>query len=226
MNLKRWKQFKTVSGILLLVTVMLLMKIVLSMSHLMSEPGEPKLPVFPSEVMAEERKARGKETADPGRKKQPAQAQPAGSVPDHSSESAEKTQSLPSSAAMTPEMLANLEHREIEIKKKEEQLRQKEEYLVQLEREVEKKLKELSSIQKEIQAYRTEKEDAQSGKIRSLSKIYGSMKPKEAAKLMEGLEDRLVVNIIATLSSDEAASIMASMDVKKAAKIAEALSHR
>ena len=52
------------------------------------------------------------------------------------------------------------------------------------------------------------------------------MKPKDAAKLMEALDDKLVMGIIATMTPDEAASILALMEVKKAAKISEALSAR
>ena len=52
------------------------------------------------------------------------------------------------------------------------------------------------------------------------------MKPKEAAKLMENLDDKLVMGIIATMTPDEAAVILALMEVKKAAKISEALSGR
>jgi len=52
------------------------------------------------------------------------------------------------------------------------------------------------------------------------------MKPKEAAKLLENLDENLVVQIISTMNSDEAANILAGMDVKKAAKISESLSQR
>lgn len=221
MSLKRFKQFKTLSGIFLLVFVMLLLKMGLTIGHLFTQPSETKLPPFPSEVMAEERKTKAQEAADQKKKKQQPSAQTSDSTPKQDS-----PQTPAPGQVNTSDMIAHLEQRETELKKKEEQLRQKEEYLTQMEQGIEKKLKELSVIQKEIQAYRAEKEESQSSKIRSLSKIYGSMKPKEAAKLIENLEDRLVVNIIGTLSSDEAANIMSNMDVKKAAKIAESLSHR
>jgi flagellar motility protein MotE (MotC chaperone) len=50
------------------------------------------------------------------------------------------------------------------------------------------------------------------------------MKPKEAAKLLENLEENLVVEVISTMSATEAANILSNMDVKKAAKISQALS--
>jgi flagellar motility protein MotE (MotC chaperone) len=126
----------------------------------------------------------------------------------------------------TPESLIALQQREIEIHKKEEQLKEKEERLGKLEKEVEQKVKDLLALQKDLQTARTEKQESQNTKVRSLAKIYGTMKPKEAAKLMENLDDKLVMNIISTMTPDEAAAILSLMEVKKAAKISEALSGR
>ncbi len=199
---------RAVSGVLFLILLMLCLKLTLSLGQFF-RASRPHLPDFPSEAIAEDRKAKKEQPADQAKNPAP----PASA--------AEPGKSPPVS-----DMVTYLEQRESEIKRKEEQLRQKEEYLAQMEKEVEKKLKELTTIQKEIQAYRAEKEEAQSNKIRSLSKIYGSMKAKEAAKLLENLEEQLVVNVISTMTADEAANIMANMDVKKAAKISEYLSHR
>lgn len=122
------------------------------------------------------------------------------------------------------ESITALQQKEQEIRRREELVREKEEQLARLEKEIEQKVKDLLAMQKEIQAARNEKQDAQNTKVRSLSKIYGTMKPKEAAKLMENLDDRLVMGIISTMTPDEAAAILSLMEVKKAAKISEALS--
>ena len=122
--------------------------------------------------------------------------------------------------------LSALQQKEIEIHKREEQLKEKEERLGKLEKDVEQKVKDLLALQKEAQSARAEKLDSQNSKVRNLAKIYGTMKPKEAAKLMENLDDRLVMGIISTMTPDEAAAILSLMEVKKAAKISEALSGR
>lgn len=126
----------------------------------------------------------------------------------------------------TTESLSAFQQKEIEIRKREEQLKEKEERLGKLEKEIEQKVKDLLALQKEVQAVRVEKQETQNNRVRGLAKIYGTMKPKEAAKLMENLDDKLVMGIIATMTSDEAAAILALMEVKKAAKISEALSGR
>ncbi len=126
----------------------------------------------------------------------------------------------------TPDSLSVFQQKEIEIRKREEQVKEREERLGRLEKEIEQKLKDLLALQKEVQSVRAEKQETQNTKVRSLAKIYGTMKPKEAARLMENLDDKLVMGIIATMTPDEAAAILALMEVKKAAKISEALSGR
>lgn len=147
-------------------------------------------------------------------------------APRENARSAAQTPAKPSNSSSVAETMSYLQQREADLKKKEDQLREKEESLAKLEKDVEQKLKDLIGIQKEIQAYRSEKEEALTGKVRSLSKIYGTMKPKEAAKLLENLDEKLVMGIMQTMNSDEAAAILSSMDVKKAAKISEFLSGR
>jgi len=130
------------------------------------------------------------------------------------------------SGLSTNDSLGAFQQKEIEIRKREEQLREKEDRLNKLEKEIEQKVKDLLALQKEVQAVRTEKQETQNTRVRSLAKIYGTMKPKEAAKLMENLDDKLVMGIISTMTPDEAAAILSLMEVKKAAKISEALSGR
>ncbi|MHC1745205.1 MAG: MotE family protein [Syntrophobacteraceae bacterium] len=203
---------KTLSLILSVVALMILLKTGLTLGRFVFGDPSPdsEYLAFPREVLAEDKKGKTPDGA-PLKKSNP----PSGTT----------NATVPPLQPMT-ETLTHIEQREAELKRKEEQLRQKEEYLAKMEQEVEKKLKDLLAIQKEIQAYRSEKEESQNTKIRSLAKIYGTMKPKEAAKLLDNLEEHLVVSVISTMSADEAANILGNMDVKKAAKISESLSHR
>jgi flagellar motility protein MotE (MotC chaperone) len=146
--------------------------------------------------------------------------------PKSEAENAPQVDKLAKSKPGLSDSLSVLQQKEIEIRKKEEQLKEKEERLGRLEKEVEQKVKDLLALQKEVQSVRTEKLETQNTKVRSLAKIYGTMKPKEAARLMENLDDRLVMSIISTMTPDEAAAILSLMEVKKAAKISEALSGR
>lgn len=137
-----------------------------------------------------------------------------------------ETPGKPGTRTTSADSLSALQQKEFEIRKKEEQLKEKEDRLNKLEKEIEQKVKDLLALQKEFQSARNEKQETQTAKVRGLAKIFGTMKPKDAAKLMENLDDKLVMSIVSTLTPDEAAAVLALMDVKKAAKISEALSGR
>jgi flagellar motility protein MotE (MotC chaperone) len=128
--------------------------------------------------------------------------------------------------ASAGETTGYLEKKEMDLKRREQRLQEQEQHLLQMQMEVEQKMQELIAIQKEIQVYRNEKAESKSANIRSLAQIYGSMKPKEAAKLLENMEEKLVVAVISTMKSSEAAEILSAMDFKKAAKTSEALTRR
>ncbi len=163
------------------------------------------------DVLAEEQKNKMAQSSSQNKSTSVGQASPA---------------STPSTdATVSPaEKISYLDQKEADLKRKEKEIQQRQEYLQQMERDIEKKLQELTAIQKEIQNFRSEKEANQNAKIRSLAKIYETMKTKEAAKLLENLDEQLVVNVISVMNTDAAANILANMDTKKAAKISQVLS--
>ncbi len=138
----------------------------------------------------------------------------------------EQIRTAKSSSPSSAEVFSYLEQKEMELKRKEKNLQEQEQHLLQMQKEVEQKLQELIAIQKEIQNFRTEKAETKNASIRSLAQIYGSMKPKEAAKLLENMDEKLVVSVLSTMKANEAADVLATMDFKKAAKISEALTQR
>jgi flagellar motility protein MotE (MotC chaperone) len=146
--------------------------------------------------------------------------------PTKSAATVEPIRTAKSSSTSTAEILSHLEQKEMELKRKEQNLQEQEQRLVQMQQEVEQKLQELIVIQKDIQTFRNEKTETKNANIRALAQIYGTMKPKEAAKLLENMDEKLVVNVLSTLKANEAADVLAIMDVKKAAKISEALTQR
>ncbi len=120
--------------------------------------------------------------------------------------------------------LSALDEEEKKIRIEREQIREEKAQLEKLKKDVELKIKTLLALQKQTMLARGEQKSTLNAKVQGLAKIYGTMKPKQAAKLMGSLDDALVKSIISTMPPDKAASILALMDVKKAAKISEAIS--
>jgi flagellar motility protein MotE (MotC chaperone) len=201
------------SGILFVVCAVLATRLVLTTSNLFFQPRESS-PLFEvKEVLAVEAKKASASTPPKDRAEKPTADRELQGAP------------LVAGGAAS-ELAAHLAQRENELKRKEQLLLDKEQHLEKMQQEVEAKFQEVLALQREIQAFRLEKAESRSANLRSLAQIYGSMKPKEAAKLLDNMEEKLVVTVISTMKANEAAEILASMDSKKAAKISEALTKR
>jgi flagellar motility protein MotE (MotC chaperone) len=119
---------------------------------------------------------------------------------------------------------ADLQQQADQIHKQQEELKEEQKQLEKLKKDVQEKLDKLIALQKQVMQAQGRKKSDKSSQVQGLAKIYSTMKPKQAAVLMGSLDDNLVKSIISTMTPDKAASILALMDVKKAAKISEALS--
>ena len=70
---------------------------------------------------------------------------------------------------------------------------------------------------------RDEKQEAQ---LRSLVKIYENMKPKEAARIFEGLDMTILLEVIDRMKERKSAPILARMDPDKAKEVTVELADR
>jgi flagellar motility protein MotE (MotC chaperone) len=197
-----------------------LLKLILAAGTLLSQPAATPELFAPAEVLAKDQK---KDVPQPTSKT--STAKPPTPTPSAVTDGVKTSANKPSPSSPA-DMATTLEQKDAELRRKEQRLQEQEQYLSQMQKDVEQKMQELISIQKEIQAYRHEKAESKNANIRSLAQIYGSMKPKEAAKLLENMDEKLVVTIISTMKSNEAAEILSTMDFKKAAKVSEALTRR
>jgi flagellar motility protein MotE (MotC chaperone) len=128
--------------------------------------------------------------------------------------------------AISPEtfrMIEIIENKNREIKKKEEELRLKEVRLEALEAKI---LKDLKKIEKSISESK-EQMGAQDAKtkanVNSLIKVYSSMKPEEAASLVEAIDEELALSIVSGMKSKIAGQVLSKLDVKVAKRISEKL---
>lgn len=200
----RSSRFKHLSGILVLVIIA---KVVLSVGYLLLDHSSDGDSVKPASSWAGNIQDISKRT----------------SCNDNDSKVNEEKLFSTSEQHSITDLVAELRKREEQLRRKEQELRQKEEYLTQLERETEQKLKKLIAIQEEIKAFERQREKEKSTKLKSLVRIYESMKPRNAAKLLENLDENLVVEIISHMKTDLAANILSNMQPDKAVKISKAL---
>jgi flagellar motility protein MotE (MotC chaperone) len=109
------------------------------------------------------------------------------------------------------------------LRRRQEELQRKEDSLQSLERELDDKLNRLQNLEQRIQAMLDEADVLQDKKIKHLVDVYSNMKPKEAAKALEVLEEPVAVKILTGMRGRNAGEILSFVDSEKAARLTEAL---
>ena len=130
---------------------------------------------------------------------------------------------MPAASPETFRMIETIENKNRELKKREEELRIKQTRLEALDAKVRKDLDKIeksiseSKEQMGIQDERTKKN------VEALIKVYSSMKPEEAANLVEAIDEGLALQIISGMKSKIAGQVLSNLDVKVAKRISENL---
>ncbi|MGC8718668.1 MAG: MotE family protein [Thermodesulforhabdaceae bacterium] len=189
-----------------------------------SPESKPHSSLIVSEAYAQSNKASKKGSSSTDKKTSSEAEVQSGSRGEKDSGEPKSAEATYSQSILPAECGSLLEKKERELIERERMLAAREALLKDLQKDIEAKLARLEEIQKNIESFKKEQERLKNEKIDSLVKIYGSMKPKEASKLLEKLDDDLVVSIISRMTTDQAAKIIANMDIKKAAEISQKLS--
>ncbi len=104
--------------------------------------------------------------------------------------------------------LSKLNERKRELDAREEELGKLEQELAAQRESVEKKMAELEATRKNISAVLEEKVQADDKKVENLVQVYSTMKPPQAAKALEEMDETLAIEIIGRMKKKNAAEIM------------------
>ncbi len=110
-----------------------------------------------------------------------------------------------------------------EIREKKQALARKEEELLQLEKTLDAKLAESRQIQDDIRRMLDEADVLKDKKIKHLIDVYSNMKAKQAALVLESLEEDIAVKILSGMRGRKAGEILSYVAPKKAALLSERL---
>lgn len=109
------------------------------------------------------------------------------------------------------------------LQKRQEELRIKEAQLKTLEVDLNAKLKRLEELEtmlrQDVSSLRTQSDE----RIKHLVKIYSSMNPKAAAKLMDNMDLLVAVEVFHNMKGEIAGGILANVEATKAASITKML---
>jgi flagellar motility protein MotE (MotC chaperone) len=138
----------------------------------------------------------------------------------------EKLQLPGQAPAVNPEtfrMIETIENKNRELKKREEELRLKEVRLEALEAKVRKDLEKIEKSISESKEQMGAQDEKTKENVDALIKVYSSMKPEEAANLIEAIDEDLALKIVSGMKSKIAGQVLSKVDVKVAKRISEKL---
>jgi flagellar motility protein MotE (MotC chaperone) len=116
---------------------------------------------------------------------------------------------------------AKLNERKRELDAREEELNRLESELQAQKVELEKRMQALEKTRREISSVLEEKVQTDDKKVETLVQMYSNMKPQQAAKVFEEMDEDLAVEIIGRMKKKNAAEIMNLIKAEKAKIFAE-----
>ena len=137
---------------------------------------------------------------------------------------AAKAGTSPDIRTWTPDELSffnKLDDRKKELDVRESELAKLEEELQRQKAELDDKIKQLEGMRADISKTLKTRVANDQEKVDKLVQFYSTMKPQQAAKVIESLNEDLAVEIIDKMKKKSAAEIMNAMDSKKARRLSE-----
>jgi flagellar motility protein MotE (MotC chaperone) len=133
--------------------------------------------------------------------------------------------------------LASLEEKRLEIEKEKERLAEQQARLESLKDELTLKIDELARIRQEVEASLAVKEkqeeekgrlarEREEAKLKHLVKVYSSMKPKNAAALIDKLDMEVVLQLFSKMKGEQIGQILTYVSLDRAALVSERLAHK
>ena len=130
---------------------------------------------------------------------------------------------VPGVSPETFRMIETIENKNRELKKREEELRIKEVRLEALEAKVRKDLEKIEKSISESKEQMGLQDEKTKENVAALIKVYSSMKPEEAANLVEAIDEDLALKIVSGMKSKIAGQVLSKLDVQVAKRISEKL---
>lgn len=109
------------------------------------------------------------------------------------------------------------------LKERERELVARERSLQALEKSLDQKLKELDERNAQLKAMLDEAKGLKDKRVKHLVDVYSNMKAKNAAAVLETLDEQLAVKILAGMRGRQAGEILGFVTPEKAAKLSEDL---
>lgn len=124
------------------------------------------------------------------------------------------------------QLLQELAARRDQLEGRERSLSQREALLTAAERRIDEKILRLEGLQATIESLLVEFDEQEEAQFASLVRIYENMKPRDAARIFEQLDMRVLLEVIGRMRERNSAPILAQMRPDRAQQITLQLAQR
>ena len=129
-------------------------------------------------------------------------------------------------SASEVDVLTSLSKRRSELDARESQLQVQANVLAATEARVDAKIAQLKALQGQMNTLLGQRDQAQEKQLASLVKTYSAMKPKDAARIFDSLDNEVLVPVAQEMKSDVLAPVLAAMSPEQAQKLTVRLASR
>jgi len=123
-------------------------------------------------------------------------------------------------------VLQDLANRRDELRQYESDLNERERLLSAAEGRLDHRIAELESLRKSIESLVRQYTDQEKKELESIVKIYETMKPADAARILGELDMRILLGIMEAMKERKSASILAAMDPERAREVTTELARK
>jgi flagellar motility protein MotE (MotC chaperone) len=124
------------------------------------------------------------------------------------------------------DVLTSLARRRAELDARQRQLQMRENLLAAAEKRVDDKIAQLKGLQGQIQTLLGMRDDAAQKQLTALVKTYSSMKPRDAGRIFDDLDEDVMLNVASQMKPDVLGAILAQMKSEAAEKLTVRLAER
>jgi flagellar motility protein MotE (MotC chaperone) len=97
---------------------------------------------------------------------------------------------------------------------------EQQEKMMMVQQELDNTRSQLAEERKKLEHLVMQSDTLEKKRIKQLAKVYGAMRPEEASRILETLEDDLLINILSAMGDDrQKAKILSSLSQEKATRI-------
>ena len=121
------------------------------------------------------------------------------------------------------DILQSLSKRREELEERGRELDLKEKLLEATELRINDKLNEMKMLKADVEQLLVQYNEHEDAKIKSLVKIYESMKPKQASEIFNELDMPILLEVVDMMSERKVAPVLAGMDPERARELTEEL---